>query len=91
MHKTLSYIAFSTLLGLAFVAGCCNRTATESTGGAAQTSGAEGIITKGGEGKEWVTPDAEYAGEQAAENGAEDYDETGLVSPMTAPGMNEVQ
>jgi hypothetical protein len=76
---------------LAFVVGCSNRTATESTGGAAQTSGAEGIVTKDGDGKEWITPDAECAREQATENDAEDHDETGLVSPMTAPGTNEVQ
>jgi hypothetical protein len=91
MHKALRHIAISTILMLGFVAGCSNSGATKRSGGAAQTAGDEGVVTTDSDGKEWVTPDAEGARERASENEIGDTDEAGLVSPMTAPGMNELE
>jgi len=91
MHKAPGRIAFSTILMLGLVAGCGNSGATQHSGGAAETAGDEGVVTTDSDGKEWVTPDAEGARERASEDDIGDTDETGLVSPMTAPGMNELE
>jgi len=91
MQNALGYIAASIVLGMAFAVGCNNRPATETSESATQTAGEEGVVTKDADGKEWVTPDSEYAKEQAGENGAEDVDDIGMAAPMNVPGMNEMQ
>lgn len=92
MHKALSFIAIFSILTLGLAGGCQEGGATEASGSASKTTGAEGIVTTDSEGKEWVTPDAAAAREQAEEEGVvQDEEETEMVSPMNVPGVNEVE
>lgn len=91
MKSVLGYIAALAILGMGFAMGCSTGAATEASGNATETTGAEGIVTKDAAGKEWITPDSEYAKEQAGENGAEDADDIGMAAPINIPGMNEMQ
>jgi len=82
--------SITALLGLLLAFGCSDRSA-ETSGTRSHTSGDEGIVTTDADGKKWVTPDADYARERAEENAEGDVDETGLMDPVTAPGMNELE
>lgn len=91
IQKALCHTATLIILGLGVAAGCNDRATTEASRSATQTTGDEGIVTTDSDGEQWVTPDVQDAREKASENSAEDVDETGLVSPINVPGLNEEQ
>ena len=90
MYKAFSCVAILTALTLGLASGCKDGRATPSSS-SDETAGDEGIITRDSEGKEWVTPDAAAARERAEEEGAQDDEETEMLSPMNVPGVDEIE